>query len=94
MTTIGMNYDVIPGKESEFEQKFGVVLELIRTSDGHVDSHLYRDVHATSSYVIISEWNSAQEFASFIASDAFKAVTKWGKEQILSARPRHRVFDQ
>ena len=29
---------------------------------------------------------------SFITSEAFRSVTTWGKEQILSGRPQHRVY--
>ena len=41
MTTIGMHYDVVPGKEEEFEQGFLKVLEYIKTLPGHVESHMY-----------------------------------------------------
>src|SRR5207244_4577565 len=44
VTTIGMHYDVIPGKEEEFEKGFLATLEVLKTLPGHVDSHLYEDV--------------------------------------------------
>ena len=31
-------------------------------------------------------------FQEFIRSEAFRAVTKWGKEQILSSRPQHKIY--
>jgi heme-degrading monooxygenase HmoA len=42
--------------------------------------------------LIVSEWSEEQAFNEFIRSDAFRAVTNWGKEQILSDRPRHKVY--
>ena len=44
MTTIGMHYDVIGGKEEEFEKGFLATLEYLKSQKGHVESHLYEDV--------------------------------------------------
>ena len=38
------------------------------------------------------EWSDEEAFKSFIQSDAFRSVTNWGREQILSDRPRHKVY--
>lgn len=92
MTTIGMHYDVIPGKEEEFEQGFRRVLEHLTRVDGHVESHMYEDVAARGSYVILSEWNSQEAFTAFLRSDAFKQVTAWGKAEILRGRPKHKIY--
>ena len=93
MTTIGMHYDVIPGKEEEFEQGFLRVIEHLRTVDGHVESRMYEDVAQVGSYVILSEWQTQAAFTTFLRSDAFKQVTAWGKAEILRGRPRHKVYD-
>lgn len=92
MVTIGMNYQVLSGKEQVFERAFGSVLEVMRTMPGHTASHLYKDVHQTNSYLIISDWNDKAAFDSFVRSEAFAKVTNWGKEQILAGRPKHQVF--
>ena len=92
MVTVGMNYHVIDGKQQEFEAKFAAVLQALRTAEGHTDSTLWRDVADDASYLITSEWSDEQAFTSFIRSDAFRQVTDWGKEQILSARPQHKVY--
>jgi heme-degrading monooxygenase HmoA len=92
MTTIGMHYDVIPGKEEEFEKGFLGVLELLKTLPGHVESHMYEDVASTGSYVILSEWKSKDDFAAFMASDAFRKAVAWGKAEILRGRPKHKVY--
>jgi heme-degrading monooxygenase HmoA len=92
MVTIGMNYQVLPGKEQVFERAFGQVMEVMKTSPGHTASYLYKDVHKENSYLIISDWNDKAAFDTFIRSEAFGKVTNWGKEQILAGRPKHQVF--
>jgi heme-degrading monooxygenase HmoA len=91
-TTIGMHYEVIPGKEEEFERGFLNVIEHLKSVDGHAESHLYEDVASTGSYVILSQWASKEAFEAFIHSDAFKQVTSWGRAEILRSRPRHKVY--
>ena len=92
MTTIGMHYDVVPGKETEFEEGFLKVIEHLKTVAGHVESHLYEDVSVRGSYLIQSVWNNKQDFEAFIHSDTFKQVTSWGKAEILRGRPRHKGY--
>src|SRR5215204_3119556 len=60
MTTIGMHYDVIPGKEEEFEKGFLGVIEHLKTVGGHVESKLYEDVASTGSYLILSQWDGKE----------------------------------
>jgi heme-degrading monooxygenase HmoA len=92
MITVGMNYHVLPGKQQDFEQKFAGVVDALRAADGHQSSTLWRDVSDDASYLITSEWTEEQAFTDFIRSDEFRAVTNWGKEQILSGRPQHKVY--
>ena len=92
MTTIGMHYEVIPGKEEEFEKGFVGVLEHLKKVPGHVESHLYEDVQSTGSYLIQSEWQTFESFNAFLKSDEFKGVVAWGKAEILRSRPRHKVY--
>lgn len=94
MVTIGMNYDVLPGREALFEEKFRDVLRAFARDAGHRRSRLYRDVEAPGSYLIHSEWETREAFTAFLRSDAFREVTAWGKEGILAGRPQHRVFGE
>lgn len=94
MTTIGMQYDVLPGKEQTFVDGFLGVLAALKSVPGHQESHLYEDVQSKGSYLIVSQWEKFEDFQAFIQSDAFKQVTTWGKEQILRGRPRHKVYGQ
>jgi heme-degrading monooxygenase HmoA len=92
MTTIGMHYDVVPGKEEEFERGFLGVLEHLKTLPGHVESHLYEDVASVGSYVILSQWETKESFDAFLRSPEFAKVTAWGKAEMLRGRPRHKVY--
>ncbi|MCE9606808.1 MAG: antibiotic biosynthesis monooxygenase [Planctomycetia bacterium] len=92
MITVGMNYHVIPGKQKDFEEKFAAVLEALRAAPNHTSSTLWKDVVDDASYLITSEWSEEQAFLDFIRSQAFKDVTTWGKEQILSGRPQHKIY--
>jgi heme-degrading monooxygenase HmoA len=92
MTTIGMHYDVVPGKEEEFERGFLAVLEHLKTLAGHVESHMYEDVAGVGSYVILSQWETKESFEAFIHSPEFAKVTAWGKAEMLRGRPRHKVY--
>ena len=94
MVTVGMNYQILSGREKDFESVFTKVLEIMRGMNGHVKTHLYRDVSDASSYVIFSEWSSKPAFDAFINSQQFKNVANWGKEQILAARPQHRIYGE
>ena len=93
MVTIGMNYRVLPGKEETFENAFRNVVKAMQSIEGHTSSRLCRDIDSKQSYMILSSWNNRDAFDAFIASDAFKAVANWGKEQILAARPEHTYYE-
>jgi heme-degrading monooxygenase HmoA len=92
MTTLGMHYEVVPGKEEEFERGFLGVLDYLKTLPGHVESHMYEDVASVGSYVILSQWETKEAFEAFIHSPEFKKVTAWGKAEMLRGRPRHKVY--
>jgi heme-degrading monooxygenase HmoA len=92
MITVGMNYHVIAGKQNDFEAKFQAVIAALQAAQGHTRSTLWKDVSDDASYLITSEWSEEQAFLDFIHSQAFRDVTNWGKEQILSARPQHKIY--
>lgn len=92
MVTIGMNYRVLAGKEATFETAFRKVLHALRNVAGHVSSTMFRAVDDPNQYVILSEWNDRAAFDAFIASEAFRSVANWGKEQILAGRPSHTYY--
>lgn len=93
MVTIGMNYEILEGKDQPFEKMFAKVIEIMNQTAGHQVTHLYRDVWKARSYLIVSEWDSREQFDAFLASDAFKKTAAWGKESILASRPAHNVYE-
>lgn len=92
MITVGMNYHVLAGKQGVFEEKFRAVIAALNAAEGHTASNLWKDVDDDRSYMITSQWSDEQAFTDFIHSQAFKDVTNWGKEQILSTRPQHKIY--
>ena len=93
MVTIGMNYFVVPGKESPFEGACDKVIDVMGTIDGHDESHFYKRVGGEEPvYLIVSRWENEEAFKDFIRSEAFKKVTSWGKENILTGPPRHTTY--
>jgi heme-degrading monooxygenase HmoA len=93
MITIGMNYKVLPGKREPFEEVFAAVLRLMDTMPGHGRTRLYRDVHDSDRYLIVSEWSDRAAFEAFIASEQFRKVADWGSRQILAERPTHDYYE-
>ena len=92
MVTIGMNYAVLKGKEATFENAFRNVVKAMGGIAGHSETHMFRDIDDAQQYLIVSQWSDKSAFDAFIASDTFRNVANWGKEQILSGRPRHEVY--
>ena len=93
MVTIGMNYQVLAGKEKIFEDACAKVVSTMETIEGHDHSEIYKSISSsTPSYLIVSRWASEAAFDAFIASDAFKKVTSWGKQNILAGRPSHTTY--
>jgi len=94
MVTIGMNYQVLPGKEDTFEGACKKVLEVMQQAEGHDSSEIYRRVDGgeLSVYLIVSRWSDEAAFQSFVRSETFKKVTSWGLANILAGRPRHTTY--
>lgn len=92
MITIGMNYDVIPGKEQEFESAVQSVMNVLNKASGHSRSLLYRDCTQDNNYLIMSEWTDETSFHSFVGSEAFRIVANWGASNILNGRPHHQLY--
>lgn len=94
MVTIGMNYDVLPGKEEPFEGACKKVIEVMGDAAGHEESQIFRrvDKDDVSQYLIVSRWSDEDAFKAFISTDTFKKVTNWGAENILAGRPSHTTY--
>jgi len=91
MISIGLYYDVVVGKEKEFEEVFNSVKRSLEGSEGFVSAALYRRVDRPNSYLIYSEWRSLEAFRSFVASRPFKEITSKYRD-IFERRPYNKVF--
>lgn len=94
MITVGMNYEVREGKGPLFEEGFRQVLKVMAERPGHVKSRLFKDIDSPRSYLIHSEWDSKEAFITFIRSEEFAGVTRWGSEEILAGRPSHKIYGE
>jgi heme-degrading monooxygenase HmoA len=93
VVTIGMNYVVLPGRERVFEDACEKVVEAMRGVAGHDESHLYKRLDdGDHVYLIVSRWTSDEAFRTFVASDRFKKVTRWGMQNVLAGPPRHTTY--
>lgn len=94
MVTIGMNYEVITGKEEIFEGACKKVIDVMNGAEGHDNSQIFRRVDSddSSQYLIVSRWQDESAFNEFIASDTFKKVTSWGLTNVLAGRPSHTTY--
>ena len=92
MITVGMYYDVIPGKAGLFTSKFREVIAALETIPGHKVTYLYQRVDDPNSFAVLSEWDDRQAFLEFIRSETFRQVTAWGREQVLRNVPRHKLY--
>lgn len=92
MLTVGLYYDVVPGKEKEFEDYFKVVEVQLTKVEGYVSALLYKRVDVPNSYLIYSEWKDKDTFDSFIRSREFSGA-KEGGSSMLMGRPSHRVYN-
>ncbi len=94
MVTIGMNYQVITGKEEIFEGACKKVIDVMNGAEGHDNSQIFRRVDGddSSQYLIVSRWQDESAFNEFIASDTFKKVTSWGLTNVLAGRPSHTTY--
>ena len=94
MITVGMNYDVRAGREGAFEEGFRKVLAVMQRMPGHVASRLFKDIDRAGSYLIHSEWETREAFTAFLKSAEFAEATRWGAQEILAARPSHKVYGE
>ena len=93
MVTIGMNYQVLDGKEEIFEGACRKVLEVMGGAAGHDHSQIFRAIDGKpATYLIVSRWSDESAFNAFIQSDTFKKVTSWGRDNILAGRPSHTTY--
>lgn len=92
MLTVGLYYDVVPGRETDFEEYFKMVAAQLEKVEGYVSALLYKRVDAPNSYLIYSEWKSRESFDAFIRSREFSGA-KEGGSGMLQGRPSHKIYN-
>ncbi len=79
-----------PPATNRLKRRAGMKSKLIWPSD--VCQLTFTNTCSSPVYLIVSRWTSEEAFGAFVQSDAFKKVTNWGKENILSRRPSHTTY--
>ena len=92
MLTVGLYYDVVQGKENDFEEYFRLVVAEIRKKDGFVSALLYKRVDKPGSYLIYSEWRDRESFEEFIKSREFSGAKEGGADMLMG-RPSHKIYN-
>ncbi|MCL4316863.1 MAG: antibiotic biosynthesis monooxygenase [Candidatus Thermoplasmatota archaeon] len=92
MLTVGLYYDVVPGKENDFESYFNLVVAEIKKKKGFVSALLYKRVDKPGSYLIYSEWKDRESFEEFIKSRDFSSAKEGGSD-MLAGRPSHKIYN-
>lgn len=88
MQTFGLNYDVKPGCAEEFKKTLMLLIDTMKSCDGHVETRLFSDVAQPNSMMIYSNWKTKAEFAGFVRSDAFRKALKEAVD-MLESKPSH-----
>ncbi len=91
MITIGMEYEVLDGKQETFEHAVTNVIHAMRQRGRPSAKLALKDVHNARRYLILSQWADKSSFDAFLASPAFKQVTTWAKRHP-ATRPSHEIY--
>jgi len=87
-----LRYQVIVGKQRQFERGMERVIALMTRTEGHQRSHCYKQLTADTSYVWISEWCASANPVGFFRGEEFRRSTGWGSTQVVSTRPTMEVL--
>ena len=88
---IAMNrFQIAPGQEDAFEEAWRRRESHLDGVPGFLSFWLLRGPEGD--FISCSRWESEAAFNAFVASDAFKKVTSWGKQNILAGPPRHTTY--
>lgn len=92
MVMVGLLFDVIPGKEREFEGLARHLMHSMEGFEGHRRSRLVRDVEEGGTYIILSDWEDKDEFDTFATSEAFHDLAIKAQGALLKRPPYHRTY--
>ena len=91
MVTFGLNYDVKKEHVGEFESFSLKVIASMGGFKGHLETRLYKDVAKPNSLMIYSNWESPDDFRTFMQSEAFKGVQNHSR-YMLEGPPKHSMY--
>jgi heme-degrading monooxygenase HmoA len=84
--------EITAGEEEAFEQAFDGVAGTMKGTPGHVRDELLRDVRERSSYVLVGDWTSREEFLAWF-DDPRHPETTAPMNRYWAGRAQHGVYD-
>jgi quinol monooxygenase YgiN len=93
MKTFGLNYDIKPEYIEEFKDFSLKVIDLMQAWDGHIETRLFIDAAKPNSMMIYSNWETVDQFKTFMKSDDFKGAIG-ATYDMLEGMPSHKVYEE
>lgn len=84
--------EIEPGNEQAFEQAFSNVAAGMKGTAGHIRDELLRDTRNASSYVLVGEWTSIDEFMAWFNDPKHPEMTS-EMHQYWAGRAQHGLYD-
>lgn len=84
--------EITPGDEDAFERAFADVAERMKGTPGHIRDELLRDARAPSSYVLVGEWTSREEFQAWFDAPGHQETTT-PMRKYWAGRARHGIYE-
>ena len=84
--------EITPGEEDAFEQAFAAVAAGMKGTPGHIRDELLRDTRSPSSYVLVGEWTSVEEFMAWFDDPKHPQMTA-AMHEYWAGRAQHGVYD-
>jgi heme-degrading monooxygenase HmoA len=84
--------EITQGDEKAFEQAFAKVAAGMKGTPGHIRDELLRDAREPSSYVLVGEWTTREEFQAWFDDPKHPEMTT-PMRRYWAGRARHGVYD-
>ena len=91
MITYGFSYDVKQQYRDQFIATANAAMKAMESLPGHVQTILFSNVNKPNSFLIYSEWETAEAMTKFMRSPEFKDVQNMSKD-MLESQPRHKMY--
>jgi heme-degrading monooxygenase HmoA len=84
--------EITPGDEEAFEEAFAAVAAGMKGTPGHIRDELLRDTRNPSSYVLVGEWTSIEEFMDWFDDPKHPQMTA-AMHEYWAGRAQHGAYE-